>query len=60
MTVLRKTISIRPLIWEMILKEAKRRDVTISRCIEDKFEFHQEEYVETYSLNEPKEGLKQI
>lgn len=56
MTVLRKTISIRPLIWEMILKEAKRRDVTISRCIEDKFEFHQEEYVSTYSLNEPKEG----
>ena len=44
MAVIRKTITLRPNIWEMILKEAKLRDVNISRCIEDKFEFCQKHY----------------
>ena len=39
MTKVKKTLSIRPLIWEMISKEAKARGVSITRCIEDKFEF---------------------
>lgn len=58
MTVIRKTLSFRPLIWKMISDEAKLRDVNISRCIEDKFEFDdKEDYV--YSTEELKESLKQ-
>lgn len=58
MTVIRKTLSFRPLIWKMISNEAKLRDVNISRCIEDKFEFcDNEDY--TYTTEELEEGLKQ-
>ena len=32
-------ISVRPFIRDLILKEAKRRQVNVSRCIEDRFEF---------------------
>ena len=39
MAVLKKTISVRPMIWDKIVHEAKLRGVTISRCIEDRFEF---------------------
>ena len=51
MTVIRKTLSFRPLIWKMISNEAKLRDVNISRCIEDKFEFCDDEDY-TYTLEE--------
>lgn len=58
MTVIRKTLSFRPIIWKMISNEAKLRDVNISRCIEDKFEFcDNEDY--TYTKEELEEGLKQ-
>lgn len=58
MAVIRKTLSFRPLIWKMISNEAKLRDVNISRCIEDKFEFcNDEDY--TYTMEELEEGLKQ-
>ncbi|MBO5853175.1 MAG: hypothetical protein J6Q61_02765 [Bacteroidales bacterium] len=58
MTVIRKTLSFRPIIWKMISNEAKLRDVNISRCIEDKFEFcDNEDY--TYTMEELEEGLKQ-
>ena len=58
MTVIRKTLSFRPIIWKMISDEAKLRDVNISRCIEDKFEFCDDEDY-TYTMEELEEGLKQ-
>lgn len=61
MTVIRKTLSFRPMIWRKILNEANLRDVNISRCIEDKFEFcdfwNNEDY--TYTTKELEESLKQ-
>lgn len=56
MTVIRKTLSFRPLIWKMISNEAKLRDVNISRCIEDKFEFCDDEDYK-YTMEELEEGL---
>ena len=56
MTVIRKTLSFRPIIWKMISNEAKLRDVNISRCIEDKFEFCDEEDYK-YTREELEEGL---
>lgn len=58
MAVIRKTLSFRPIIWKMISNEAKLRDVNISRCIEDKFEFCDDEDY-TYTMEELEEGLKQ-
>ena len=52
MAKVKKTISIRPLIWEMISKEAKARGVSITRCIEDKFEFEGMESMIPYSLED--------
>ena len=44
MAVIRKTLTFRPKIWEMISNEAKLRDVNVSRCIEDRFEFESKVY----------------
>lgn len=32
-------ISLRPKIYEIIVKQAKKRQVSLSRCIKDQFEF---------------------
>lgn len=58
MAVIRKTLSFRPIIWKMISNEAKLRDVNISRCIEDKFEFCDDEDY-TYTMEELDEEVKQ-
>lgn len=39
MNTIKMCISVRPFIRDLILKEAKRRQVNVSRCIEDRFEF---------------------
>ena len=47
-------ISVRPFIRDLILKEAKRRQVNVSRCIEDRFEFlgaeNQEESIKEFQI----------
>lgn len=46
MNTIKMCISVRPFIRDLILKEAKRRQVNISRCIEDRFEFFGNEHLE--------------
>lgn len=55
------TITLRPLIKEKLLKESKRRQMSMSRCIDELLEKHYEEDDEdyTYTLKELDEGLKQ-
>ena len=54
------TISLRPLIKEKLSKESKRRQMSMSRCIDELLEKHYEEdegY--TYTMEELEESLKQ-
>lgn len=48
------TITLRPLIKEKLLKESKRRQMSMSRCIDELLEKHYEEDYEdyTYTLEE--------
>ena len=48
------TITLRPLIKEKLLKESKRRQMSMSRCIDELLEKHYEEDDEdyTYTLEE--------
>lgn len=54
------TISLRPLIKEKLSEESKRRQMSMSRCIDELLEKHYEEdegY--TYTMEELEESLKQ-
>lgn len=54
------TISLRPLIKEKLSKESKRRQMSMSRCIDELLEKHYEEDEDyTYTTKELEEGLKQ-
>ena len=50
MNTIKMCISVRPFIRDLILKEAKRRQVNVSRCIEDRFEFFVDKTQETLSM----------
>ena len=55
------TIYLRPLIKEQLSKEAKRRQMSMSRCIDEMLEKHFKEEDEdyTYTIEELDESLKQ-
>ncbi len=55
------TITLRPLIKEKLLKESKRRQMSMSRCIDELLEKHYEEDDEdyTYTLEELDAEAKQ-
>lgn len=54
------TISLRPLIKEKLSKEAKRRQMSMSRCIDELLEKHYDEDEDyTYTLEELDEEVKQ-
>lgn len=54
------TISLRPLIKEKLSKESKRRQMSMSRCIDELLEKHFEDDEDyTYTMKELEESLKQ-
>ena len=54
------TITLRPLIKEKLLKESKRRQMSMSRCIDELLEKHFEDDDDyTYTMEELDEEVKQ-
>ena len=54
------TITLRPLIKEKLLKESKRRQMSMSRCIDELLEKHFEDDDDyTYTMEELDEEAKQ-